>query len=294
MQLIRKFYDQLPASFRSNFRNLLPGAFRRWYAHRKTDVYLISYPKCGRTWLRLLLGKIIQIYFNLPEDEDTIFIRWKNRVHPKVEHITVVHDDRPMLKTPSELETSKSIYAGKKVIFLVRDPRDVIISSYFEFKHRAQLFGENPYETHKAALADDLQEFVFQERSGIDTIIRYYNIWAKNRDIPKAFLLVKYEDLRHDTHSEIRRVLNFLDLDTIPDQVIEEAINFASFDNMRKMETEEKFQSGMLKPANRQDENSYKTRKGKVKGYLEYLSAEDISRLDQKIHTELSRFFGYD
>ncbi len=294
MQFIHRWYDQLPASIRSSFRRLLPDNFLRWYANRKTDVYLISYPKCGRTWLRLMIGKTIATHFNLPENEDTILLRWKRKVHPQVEHITVVHDNRPMLKTPDELEKSKNQYAGKKVIFLVRDPRDVIVSSYFELKHRSKLFSNNPQENQSDLIDQGLHDFIFQERSGIDTIIQYFNIWAENRQAPKAFLLVRYEDLRAEPHRQLRQIMDFLGLDEISAQTIDQAVDFASFDNMRKMEMEEKYQSEMLKPANRLDENTFKTRKGKIKGYVDYLSSQEIAKLDQKIRTELSGFFGYD
>ena len=293
MRIFRHWYDRFPAELRTSFRRLFPDHFLRWYAHQKTDVYLISYPKCGRTWLRLMIGKTIANHYQLPEEEDILLLRWKERVHPQVEHITVVHEDKPMLKTPQELETSKSRYSGKKVIFLVRDPRDVIVSSYFELKHRSKLFGKDLQQRQKDIVNDDMQTFIFQERSGIDTIIRYYNIWANNRHIPKSFLLVRYEDLRSDPGKEIGRIMDFLELKTVDARAIQDAIEFASFDNMRKMEMDEKYKSEMLKPADRQDENTFKTRKGKVKGYLDYLSTQDIARLDQKIQTELSDFFGY-
>lgn len=290
---IRAFYDKLPESLRISLRGMLPGRFLRWYAHQKTDVYLISYPKCGRTWLRLMIGKTIAGYYSLPETEDLLFLRWKDRVHPEVPHITVVHDNRPMLRTSDELETSKIQYKDKKVIFLVRDPRDVVVSSFFEMSKRGDLFGDNPYETQKGVFKGSLQEFIFQKRSGIDTIIRYYNIWADNRSIPAGFLLVRYEDLRSDTASEMRRIMDFLGLQTVSQEAIQSAVAYASFENMRKMETEGYVQDGMLKPADSQDQESYKTRKGKVHGYKDYLSETDIQRINTKIQKDLSSYFGY-
>lgn len=291
--MFRSLYDKLPENLRIALRRMLPGNFLRWYAHQKTDVYLISYPKCGRTWLRLMIGKTIATHFSLPENEDTLFLRWKNPVHPGVPMITVVHDNRPMLKTAEELETNKDRYKDKKIIFLVRDPRDVIVSSYFEMSKRGNLFGDNPYESQKGVFAGSLQEFILQKRSGINTIIRYYNIWAENRSIPAAFLLVRYEDLRIDTAGEMRRIMDFLGLEAVSTAAIEEAVGYASFDNMRKMETEGKVQNSMLKPADNQDNESFKTRKGKVQGYLDYLSQDDLNKINSKIQSELSPYFGY-
>lgn len=293
MNPLKNLYNQLPSRFRGSFRRLIPASFLRRYAHRNTDVYLISYPKCGRTWLRLMVGKAIALHYGLPETEDLLFIHWKSRPHPSVPHITVIHEDRPMLKTPAELETSKSRFRDKLVIFLARDPRDVIVSSYFEMKNRGQLFGDNPYEDRKPVFSGSLQEFITREQGGFSTILRYYNIWAENREVPRGFLLIRYEDLKIYPLGQLRKFVDFIGLTAISDQNLSEAVEFASFENMRKMESEAIFTSGMLRPANADDRESYKTRKGKVRGYLEYLNDEEIRYLDRQIQDNLSPFFGY-
>ena len=222
-----------------------------------------------------------------------LFIRWKKKPHPQVPWITVVHDDRPMLKAPEELQTSKEKYRDKRVIFLARDPRDVIVSSYFEMKNRGQLFGDNPYETRKAVFSGSLPEFIRKKDGGFETILSYYNIWAENRDIPRDFLLVRYEDLKSDAHNELRRVIDFLGLGFIPDEILDEAVEFASFDNMRKMEAQGEFQNGILRPADQSNQESYKTRKGKVKGFADHLEEADISFINQVMREKLSPYFGY-
>jgi hypothetical protein len=293
MNPFKEIYDLLPAGTRRAIRSWSPDSLKLWYAHRNTDVYLISYPKCGRTWLRLMVGRAIVQHFGLPEDEDMLFIRWKKKPHPQVPWITVVHDDRPMLKAPEELQTSKEKYQDKRVIFLARDPRDVIVSSYFEMKNRGQLFGDNPYETRKAVFAGSLPEFIHKKEGGFETILSYYNIWAENRNIPRDFLLVRYEDIKVDAQKELRRVIDYLGLGFIPDVILAEAVGFASFDNMRKMEAHGEFKDGMLRPADQSNQESYKTRKGKVKGFADHLEEAEISFLNQAMREKLSPYFGY-
>ncbi len=293
MNPLKELYDQLPSGARTAIRSWMPDPLKRWYAHRNTQVYLVSYPKCGRTWLRLMTGRAIARHFGLPEDEDTLFIRWKKRPHPQVPWITVVHEDRPMLKRPDELHTSKDSFRDKQVIFLARDPRDVIVSSYFEMKHRGQLFGDNPYESRKAVFAGSLTEFIRGRHGGFETILSYYNIWAENRGIPRGFLLVRYEDMKADAQRELRRVIDFLGLNAIPDATLAEAVEYASFENMRKMETQGKFKSGMLQPADQANQESYKTRKGKVKGFEDHLEGPDIAYLNRLMGERLSKYFGY-
>ena len=293
MKSVRTLYDRLPAGTRSKFRSLMPRSLLRWYSHRRTDAYLVSYPKCGRTWLRLMMGRAIARHFLLPENEDILFIRWKKRPHPAVPMIRVEHEDHPMFKAPGELETSKAHFRDKKVIFLARDPRDVIVSSYFERSKRTQIFGENPYEKRQAVFEGSLSEFINQPIGGFDTLLCYYNIWADNRSLPAGFLLVRYEDLKADPQRELRRVLNFLGLQIISDDTLAEAVEYASFENMRKMESSGKFQSGMLSPGSQDDQDSYKTRKGQIKGYINYLNEKEIQDLNHKLATNLSNFFGY-
>ena len=293
MNQFKQLYHQLPAGTRGTIRSWMPDPLKRWYAHRNTDVYLISYPKCGRTWLRLMVGRAIALNFGLPEDEDTLFIRWKKKPHPQVPWITVIHDDRPMLKAPEELQTSKSRYQDKRVIFLARDPRDVIVSSYFEMKNRGQLFGDNPYESRQAVFDGSLPDFIRNQIGGFETILSYYNIWAENRNIPCGFLLVRYEDMKANAQHELRRVIDFLGLESIPDGTLAEAVEYASFENMRKMEAQGQFKSGILKPADQSNQDSFKTRKGKVKGFADHLEEADIGFLNRAMREKLSAYFGY-
>ncbi|MBN1147709.1 MAG: sulfotransferase domain-containing protein [Anaerolineales bacterium] len=293
MKPVRGLYDNLPVEARSTLRSWLPKRLLRWYAHRNTDVYLVSYPKCGRTWLRLMIGRAVARHFALPENDDILLLNWKSKSHPEVPKITVVHDDRPMLKTPDELQTSKEKYRDKDVIFLVRDPRDVIVSSYFEMKKRGRIFGENPYETRQAIFDGTLPEFIDRRAGGFDTIIKYYNIWADQRRLLKGFLLIRYEDMKKDAEHELRRVLDFLGLGMIDHQTIAEAAVFASFDNVHKMEAQGAFQSGILKPADETDRDSFKTRKGKVGGFVDYLNEQEIQTLNQRMNAQLSDIFGY-
>jgi len=62
---------------------------------------------------------------------------------------------------------------------------------------------------------------------------------------------------------------------------------------MMRMERENSLNSGRLRPVDIDDAESYKVRKGKVGGYVDYLSDEDIGYLNQKTKTILPDYFGY-
>ncbi len=139
----------------------------------------------------------------------------------------------------------------------------------------------------------DVSSYLQSSVGSVDTFIRYYNIWAQNRHVPSDLLLLRYEELKEDPARELCRVLDFLNIKDVSDDTIRQAVEFSSFDNMQKMEVENAFRSNRLRPGDVSDPESFKVRKGKVGGYSDYLTAEDIDYLNRKIAIELSPFYGY-
>ncbi len=80
---------------------------------------------------------------------------------------------------------------------------------------------------------------------------------------------------------------------TLTIRVLDDAVNYASFENMRQMEVEEMASVYTLRPTDKSDSESYKTRKGTVGGFVDYLSAEEINEIDCKVQETLSDFYGY-
>lgn len=249
-------------------------------AKNQAEFLIISYPKCGRTWLRLMLGRVFQNHFGLT-NANLLELHALAQLNPNIPKIWVSHDDKPQWKKPDELVTDKAEYQDKKVILLVRDPRDVVVSNYFQKTKRRQVY--------KGSLSDYLHE----QLGSFDTILKFYNIWAENRTVPQKFLLVRYEDIHHNSYQELGIILEFLGLSEVTQQTIIEAIEYTSFENMRKMEIENTFNSPRLNPLDPQDPTSYKTRQGKVGGFSDYLSPAEIEYLNHKMNKNLSDFYGY-
>ncbi|MGD1912645.1 MAG: sulfotransferase domain-containing protein [Rivularia sp. (in: cyanobacteria)] len=264
------------------------------------DVFIISFPKCGRTWLKFMIGRTIVHQFGL-YNHNYLNLDRLAALHPLVPRIVATHDDDPHWKKSDELFTSKTVYQDVKVIFLARDPRDVLVSTYFEQKKRAHIWIDKliqkphlqAYSKRIKPYSGNLSSYLKEEVGSIDTIIKFYNIWAENRTIPKDFLLLRYEDLQQNTHKELRRVMNFVGIKEVSSEIIAEAVKYASFDNMHKMETDEIFNSYVLKPTNKNDLESYKTRRGKVGGFTDYLNEEEIAYINSKINDALSDFYRY-
>ena len=240
------------------------------YKHHKTDAYIISYPKSGRTWLRILIGKILCEKFNLPDEImlDTYKI---TTAAPGIFRTQLTHDHSSMNEGLRyfELPTDKRKYASKKVILLTRNIKDVLVSCYFQATKRIGKYNGN------------ISEFIRSDRYGARKIITFYNTWYQNREVPKEFLHMKYEDMHNKPEEALSQTMRFLGLHQVGEKLIRDAIQFASFDNMKVMEKEFMFKERSMRPANVSDDESFKVRKGMVGGYTSYLSPNDIDFIDK-------------
>jgi hypothetical protein len=244
------------------------------------DVFLVSFPKSGRTWLRFMINATCARHFGV-DLANYLDMRAAVAAIPGMPKIHVMHDDEPQWKTPRQLLTSKREFGDRSVLFLVRDPRDVVVSQYFHLTKRIRLD------------VGDLSAFLRSRKGSLQTIVRYYNLWAERRDVPKDFLLVRYEDLHASAFREMRRILAFLQLRDVSDAAVDEGAAFSSFDNMRAMEARDAMGASILRPGDPKDPESFKVRKGIVGGYSGYLSERDIAYADDLIARELSGVFGY-
>jgi len=283
--LLKHFYRRagsfLPQKQRTQLiQTVTPHWLQRWYRLNHTDLFLLSYPKCGRTWLRVLMTRAIANHyrFTLTNYLDTAQLANLDDSIPK---INVLHDDLPHTRRSEELEISKKAFQKGKVLFLARDPRDVIVSLYFHLSKR-----------HQQSI-HSLSSFMRGEVGGFETILQYYNIWEQNRQLPKDFLLVRYEDLHTQPVAELERIFAFMELPAFSPAAIQEAIQFATFNNMRKLEQNKTLGSVRLQPGDPNDLSSYKTRKGKVGDFVNHFSEEDIAYMNERMQAKMPASFGY-
>ena len=246
---------------------------RAWYRRRwrqRADVVMLSFPKAGRTWLRVLVTQALLKHFGLPAQPLPAIARLSG-LHSAIPRIVTRHDDNPHLHTPKELVHCKSEYAGRKVILVYRSLPDLAVSSYFQMTKREKRF------------TGSISEFIRCPRGGVDSMLEFYNIWARNQHRPAGFLLVRYEDLHADTLGELARTLEFIGVSGVSRETLAWAVEQSSFDNMRKMELANAVDSKWLQPGDASDPESYKTRKGKVGGYVDYLSVDDIAYIENRV-----------
>lgn len=267
---LRQLFDVQPSR--------LQKTLRRYNRHRRAEVCLLSYPKSGRTWLRVMIGYAIKQHF-LVASENIIELDQLSLWHPDIPRMNVTHDDNPHEKRPDKVSVNKSKYRHKSVILLIRDPKDVIVSFYFQrAKRRIDYTGT-------------LHQFLYQDPS-LESLIEFYKIWSNNMDRPKKFHLVKYEDLHSQPHKQLADILAFIGMPNVSEETLHQSIEFAAFDNLRKLEESHYFESNKLRPGNRDDPDSFKVRRGKIGGYKDYLTQEEIGYVNSLMVGLPKNFYG--
>lgn len=252
---------------------------RRWRRPRQADAFLLSCPKTGRTWLRVMIAEALARHYALPDLAGTERSR-PARV-PGVPRLVAKHDGTPDKKVSREISGDRSEYADCRVILLVRDLRDTVVSSYFQATRRERCF------------EGDVSSYLRWPRGSFESMLRYYNVRAAQRTVPREFMLVRYEDMHADASGELRRVLGFLRLDSVADSTIRDSVEHASFGSMRSREALRPADGTPLAAGRVGDPESSKTRRGKIGGYADYLPPEDVAWIDARIDSELDPFYGY-
>ncbi|WP_290648832.1 sulfotransferase domain-containing protein [Aquisalimonas sp.] len=247
---------------------------RRNWLMRRADIHIVSFPKCGRTWLVLMLSKVIELHYGVSIDNPLKLRRYTRKCRD-LPLILQHHDGGPEFQRAEEVETDKSFYRGSKVVFLVRDPRDVTVSAYFQKTKRNINFHGT------------IREYVYEPVGSIETNIAFYNIWAENRGIPDDFLLLTYENLHADATRELERLVRFVGIKGVSTETLQTAVDACTFENMRRLESTNALGSGRLAPRDVDDQSTYKTREGRIGGYVDHLEPPEIAHVDRLIGARL-------
>lgn len=184
------------------------------------DVFLVSYPKSGNTWIRFLVA-------NLVSPESASFLNIESRL-PSI----YILPDRALRRIPRpRILKSHECFMPRypRVIYIVRDPRDVAVSYYY-YNVKKQLLAPG------CTLDEYIPQFIadtLDMKSGPwgDHVLS----WLRMRGQDRNFLLLRYEDMLADTVRELTRVARFLGMDA-DGQRLQRAVELSSAKNMRSLE----------------------------------------------------------
>jgi hypothetical protein len=242
---------------------------------RQTDVFLVSFPKAGRTWLRSILGYAIAKEYGLPES-DVLDLWLLSKQVPAAPRIRVTHACDPHKKTPSAITLEGRKYIGKRVLFLARDPRDLLVSLYHHESNRRPALG-----MAGGPSASAVSELIDRHEGGLASLVYFYNLWAAPSGIDVAHLF--YEDLHKDAAGVCRRAFDHMGLTAVSPSSIRYGIEQSRFDRMKQREAEGAVRNTALRRADASNPDSFKVRQGKVGSYRDHFSPAEIGRIEARL-----------
>jgi len=274
----------------SHFANRVPlfWKLRERYSHYFHSYTLVEHPKCGRTWIRHILN---------------CFFRRASKYNIRKPLLYYTHDGSGITKKHLNTKMIKANVPSKqlfkkKIVLIMRDPKDALVSFYFQATKR------------RGVRQVSLSRFIRSSDFGAERFITFYdqylNYLTTNKE-EKEYLVIQYEKMHEGAYGEMVRLIRFLGFDTYNRQVLgalKLAIEESTFEKMRAVEEMSglKIQQGsrrnrkeeMLSPADVTDMESYKTRRGIVGGFVDYLSVEDIDYINQAIQKSqhLKAYYG--
>lgn len=257
---------------------------------RRSDFAIVSYGKSGRTWLNVMLSRYFQLRFKLPEYTLFSFDNYhdRNRAIPK---ILFTHDN--YIQDYTGCGPRKTAFYAKPTLLLVRHPADVAVSLFFHWRHRMRPHKKAMNGYPEAGADISVFDFVMHD-AGLQRIVAFLNAWARELPSIDNRLITHYETLRTAPHAELRRILEWLG-QTPTDAEIAQAIEFAAFDNLKRLEAERAFSAAgkRMNPGDAGNPDSFKVRRAKVGGYRDYFTDEQVREIDAYIADNLDPTFGY-
>ena len=268
-----------PSSFLFYVRYyLLVPLRRRNRGTQSPSVTVVSYPKSGRTWLEDLLCELAKLEHDvtsrnvstlrdvLDKYEDLPFVEFTHAGSSWESHALT---DDEVLSTPVEK------WAKGKVLFLWRDPKDTLVSSYYHLLYRTKI----PWIRKSHLLSDPVV--------GIRKVINFINVWARYvEEHPSSSMMVRYEALKENPEAVLQRVCTFIGFPCSP-AMIEAAVERTRFEKMQRREREMRSANPWITPGEKGNTSSFKARKGTVGESSTFFSPRELDALDREIHERL-------
>ncbi len=287
----------LPAGSRVALRREYLARLELAKAHR-ANFLIIGHPKSGNTWLKVMISRLYQMRYDLPESKLINTDEFARKI-PEIPRLAATNGYYSY-----EGEVGKLLSAGapdnplrhKPVLFLARNPIDIAVSWYHQFtKRQSRAKGElinhwieHPIDKHTV----QMWEFVRHSDIGLPSLIEYQNTWARNIADLERGMLTRYEDLRAEPVPTLHAITQLMGED-FSEEEIRAAVEWGSFDNLQKLETSGTFSQGGMKLVNAQDPSTFKVRRGKVGGYKEDFNEEQVAELEALVRENMLPELGY-
>jgi Sulfotransferase domain len=195
------------------------------------DVFLVSFPKSGNTWTRFLLANLI--YPGQPATFANI-----HRLIPDPSGTS--KRDLERMRRPRIIKSHECFDPRyRRVIYIVRDPRDVAVSQYHYHRKLMKIGDDSPIESF-------VTRFLAGETCPHGSWGQNVASWLATSEKSPHFLLLRYEEMLADTVRELAKIAGFLGISADREQIAL-AVERSSAARMRKLEESQTEQCELTK-----------------------------------------------
>jgi hypothetical protein len=186
------------------------------------DTFIVSYPRSGNTWTRFLVANLLH------PAQDVTFANIE-RLVPDCE----AQSSRYLKRVPGPRVIKSHEYFDHRyprVIYVVRDPLDVVLS-YYDFARKYRHVGDT------YSLESYVTDFVTGKLSSADWGTWGENVgsWISTRNGQDSFLLLRYEDMLQDPSLAVSKMAAFFRI-LLDEAGIENVVKLSSAQRMRELE----------------------------------------------------------
>lgn len=198
------------------------------YQPRPYDVFVVTYPKCGTTWMMQIVLLILH-EGELPDSTEEYFA-----YTPYLEMLGAEAVEKMPRPSPirSHLPFEMMPFANHaKYVYVARNPKDCCVSLY----HHTKMFPS--YRFSNGSFDDFFKVFIKGETDYNDYFDHLVS-WYEHKDDDNVFFIT-YEQLKDDTKGAVLQIADFLGekygklLRENP-SILEKILRFSSFDFMRQ------------------------------------------------------------
>ncbi len=217
----------VPVPRRSQGRWQMPARGGRTLTVFDDDIFIVSYPRSGNTWVRFLIANLLKE--DAPASSEYVGARV-----PDIYHVP----DSELLKLPRPryLKVHEPFHPlVPRVIYVVRDPREVA-PSYLHYLTSRNRIPES------MTVDAFLRRFV-KGRFGFGSWRDHVTDWITVRAGDPDFLLVRYEHLVEDAEAELERIAAFAGIPA-DESAIRQAVERSSLESMRALEEDRRRRGG--------------------------------------------------
>lgn len=241
---------------------------------RPNDVWVVSFPRSGTTWLQEIVY-LIHSDLDISDAQKRVIddrFPYFEFTYPGTEAIADLPSPRlikshlPLNLLPSDINVKKP-----KIIYIARNPKDVVVSYYY-FNLLLK-----PYTSYDGKFEEFCDLFLHDQVAYTPWWRHVLDFWNQRQE--DNVLFIKYEDLQKDTASVIRTIANFLGK-PLTDEQVEFIKDYCSFE---KMKTNDMTNHSWFKTLGAFAEEGEFIRKGKVGDWENHLNPDLNHRLNQMI-----------